>query len=163
MHSSKIQKISHYPGSSCWRINFPSMITWILYFCKPLMSLFLSLTQFLVVESSLKKMKITLRYLNICPDFLAMWDNNLIRKLRLISKIMMLQTGKQIITIHILSSVPRSKGNQPIEFVQLIEHEVRNTFLQKSCRNEVEILVPDLFLFFKKLYISSKQMASTMI
>ena len=37
-----------------------------------------------------------------------------------------------------------------MKFGQLIEYNARNIFLQKSCRNEAETLVPDLFLFFKK-------------
>ena len=39
----------------------------------------------------------------------------------------------------------RDKGSQTIKFGQLIEY-VANIFLQKSCRNEVGTLLPDLFL-----------------
>ena len=42
------------------------------------------------------------------------------------------QTGQQIITIHILPSISRSKGNQTIKFDQLIEYNMRNIFLEKS-------------------------------
>ena len=38
------------------------------------------------------------------------------------------QTEQQIITIHILSNVSRSKYNQAMEFGQLIEYNVRNVF-----------------------------------
>ena len=31
------------------------------------------------------------------------------------------QTGKQIITIHVLPNIPRSKGNQAMKFGQLID------------------------------------------
>ena len=42
------------------------------------------------------------------------------------------QTGQQIITIHILSSISGSKGNQKIQFGQLIEYNMKNIFLEKS-------------------------------
>ena len=54
------------------------------------------------------------------------------RSLRLIQKLVTLQTG-QVITIHILPDISRSKGNQAMKFGQLIEYNVRNIFLQKSC------------------------------
>ena len=41
-------------------------------------------------------------------------------------------TGKQIITIHILPNISRGKDNQTVKFIQLIEHNVRNIFLEKS-------------------------------
>ena len=33
---------------------------------------------------------------------------------------------------------------------QLLEYNKRSIFLQKSCKNEAERLVPDLSLYFKK-------------
>ena len=33
---------------------------------------------------------------------------------------------------------------------QLTEYNVRNIFLEKSCKNQTGILVPDLFFVFKK-------------
>ena len=86
-----------------------------------------------------------LRYLHCCPDFLFM--------LRLISNFVTSQTGHQITTIHILPSFLGSKSNQALKCGKLIKLNVRNIFLQKSCKNEAGRLVPDLFLFFKKLYI----------
>ena len=50
---------------------------------------------------------------------------NLIRKLWLIFKSMMSQTGQQIITMHILPNISRSKGNQSIKFGQLTEYNMR--------------------------------------
>ena len=45
------------------------------------------------------------------------------------------QTGQQIITIHILPNIAKSKGNQAIKLGQLIiEHNMKNSFAQKSCR-----------------------------
>ena len=42
------------------------------------------------------------------------------------------QPGKQTIAIHILPIIPRSKGNQTMKFGMLIEHNMRNIFLEKS-------------------------------
>ena len=77
----------------------------------------------------------------------------MIKKLNLISEFMTSQTGKQIITIHILLNISRRKGNQSMKFDQLIEYNVRNIFLQKSSENKVGRLDLDFFLFFKKLCV----------
>ena len=37
-----------------------------------------------------------------------------------------------------------------MKFGQLIKYKKEHFFLQYSCKNEAERLVPDLFLFFKK-------------
>ena len=58
-----------------------------------------------------------------------MWENGLIRKLRLISKYMTSQPGEQTITINILPNILRNKGNQKMEFGQLIEYNVGNILL----------------------------------
>ena len=42
------------------------------------------------------------------------------------------QSGKQTITIHILPIVPRSKDIHTMKFGQLIECNMRNTFIEKS-------------------------------
>ena len=42
------------------------------------------------------------------------------------------QSGKQIIAIHILLNISRSKGNQTNKFVQLVKCNMRNIFLEKS-------------------------------
>ena len=60
-------------------------------------------------------------------------------------------TGKQVIIIHILHNISRSKGNQAIKFCHLIAYKKRNIFLQKSCRKrdrEISRRLP--FFFFKK-------------
>ena len=44
----------------------------------------------------------------------------------------MSQTGQQIITLHILTKISRSKGNQAMKFGRLIKKSVINIFLQKS-------------------------------
>ena len=43
------------------------------------------------------------------------------------------QAGHQIIIIHILPNITRSKGNQAMKCGQLIKYNVKNIFLQKSC------------------------------
>ena len=42
------------------------------------------------------------------------------------------QTGKRIITMHILFNNSRSKDNQTMKFCQLIEYNIRGIFLEKS-------------------------------
>ena len=69
-----------------------------------------------------------MRYLHFCPDFMVMLKNGLIRKLWLISKLMLSQKGQQIIAIQILPNISSSKGNQAIKLGQLIKHNIRNFF-----------------------------------
>ena len=61
---------------------------------------------------------------------------------------MTLQTGQQVIKIYILPNSSRSKGNQIMEFGQLIKYNKRNIFFNNHAEYEVGRLVPDLFLFF---------------
>ena len=63
-----------------------------------------------------------------------MYENGFIKKLKLISKFMTLQTGQQIFTIHVLPNVSRSKGNQVLKFGKLMKHDVRIVFVQTLCR-----------------------------
>ena len=44
------------------------------------------------------------------------------------------QPGYQAIVIHILSNILRNKGNQTMKFGDLIEYNMSNIFLEKSCR-----------------------------
>ena len=44
----------------------------------------------------------------------------------------------------------KKEGNMTMKSGQLIEYNVRNIFLEKSCKNQTGILVPDLFFVFKK-------------
>ena len=50
---------------------------------------------------------------------------------RLISKFMMSQPGKQIIVIHILPNISRCKGFLAMKFCQLLEYSMKNIFLEK--------------------------------
>ena len=65
---------------------------------------------------------------------------------------MMSKPGKQIIAVHILTNISRSKGNQAMKFVQPIEYNKINIFLEKSylkCSGE-----PILRPFSKKSRLS---------
>ena len=72
------------------------------------------------------------RYLIFCLDFLVIQKNCSIRKIRLISKCMTSESGKQKIEIHILANISRSKDNQKMKLGQLTEYNMRNIFLEKS-------------------------------
>ena len=56
-------------------------------------------------------------------------EKRLDKKLMLIPELMTSQTGQQIIAIHILRNISRSKDNQEMKFGQLIEYNMRNIFL----------------------------------
>ena len=45
---------------------------------------------------------------------------------------MTLETGKQIITIHMLHNISAGKGNQTVKFGQLIKYNMGNIFLEKA-------------------------------
>ena len=60
-------------------------------------------------------------------------------------KIMTSHTGQQIITIHILPNISRSKGNETMEFCQFIEYNMRSTSLEKSYSKFDGETTPDLF------------------
>ena len=57
-----------------------------------------------------------------------MSENGLMRKLGLTSKFNKSHTGKQIIIIHMLPNIPRSKGKQTIRFGHITECNMRNEF-----------------------------------
>ena len=101
------------------------------------------LRQFLAIESPLKMMKnvfyFTSKVIFIRKIFkFFSWlfghvmKNGLIRKVRLISKFMTSQPGKQIIVIHRLPNIPRSKGNHAMKFGQLAKYNMRNIVFEKS-------------------------------
>ena len=58
-------------------------------------------------------------------------ENGLLRKLWSFSKFMTSQSGQQITTIHILSTISRSNGKQTMIFGQLMEYSMKNAFLGK--------------------------------
>ena len=79
-----------------------------------------------------KKLFLFLRYLSFCLDFLFMYQNSLIKKIRLTSNFLTSQPREQTIVIHILPNISRGKGNQTMKFGQLMECNIRNIFLKKS-------------------------------
>lgn len=55
---------------------------------------------------------------------------------------MTLQSGKQVITVHIYQNPSRSKVNQKIKFGEIIEYNMRNNLLKNYTLNVVEMLQP---------------------
>ena len=53
------------------------------------------------------------------------------------------QTGQQIIAIHILPNISKSKDNQTMTFGQLIEYNKINIFLENDKQSVAEKLVPE--------------------
>ena len=87
-----------------------------------------------------------------CYNFWSCRRNGLIRMIWLTSKFMTPQPGLQAIAIHILPNISQSKGNQTIEFGQMIEDNKRNSFLQKLCGKwGRETNSRPLFIFRKSL------------
>ena len=58
------------------------------------------------------------------------------------------QPGKQIIGIHILPKISRSKSNQALKFGLLIEYNKITFLLKNHAENEAVRLVPDPFFVF---------------
>ena len=56
------------------------------------------------------------------------------------------QPGTQVIAVHILPKISRSKGNQTMKYGQLTEHNMRNIFFENHSQNVMEKLFPDPFL-----------------
>ena len=67
------------------------------------------------------------------------------------------KTGKQIITIHILPNISRSKGNKIMKFGQFINVTWKIPFSKNYMQNVVENLVPDLLLKNQLFTISLDQ------
>ena len=76
-------------------------------------------------------MLLLLGFLNFILTFWFMLENDLTRKLKLISKLMTSQSVKQTITIHIFPNISRIKSNPTMKLDQLIEYNMRNIFLEK--------------------------------
>ena len=74
-------------------------------------------------------------------------------KVRLISKFMTSQSGKQIIVVHILPNTSRRKCNQKIKFGQLIWYKIRKILLQKSFTKYGGETIPRSFSKKSKLSI----------
>ena len=83
--------------------------------------------------------------------------NGSIRMGRLISKSMASQAGYQTIATHILPNISRSKSNQAMKFGQLIEHNMRNIFVEKSYKKCAGETIPRPLSKKSKLSISLDQ------
>ena len=86
-----------------------------------------------------------------------MQKNGSIRKIRLISKFKASQSGIQIIAIHILPNISRSKDNQTMKFGQLIEYNMTDIFLEKPFTECGKETMPRPFSKRSKLRISLYQ------
>ena len=71
-----------------------------------------------------------------------MQKNGLMRKIRMISKLITSQTGKQTIAIHILPNISGGTDNLTMKFGQLIEYNVRKVFLEKSFTKYIGETIP---------------------
>ena len=71
---------------------------------------------------------------------------------------MISQTRQEIITIHIMPNISRSKGNQIMKFGQLKEYNTTSIiFLKNHTKNVMEKIVPDPFIKKSKLSESLDQ------
>ena len=120
------------------------------------------LRQFLSTESCLKMIKnifyfmlkafFVLEIFTFLSWFFGYVEKRLDKKVKLMRNFVTSQSEIQIITIYVMTNISRSKGNEVMEFGQLIEYNVKNNFLQKFyTENEVGRLIPEIFLFWKKL------------
>ena len=96
-------------------------------------------------------------YFGFYLDSLVMQQNSLIRKTRLFSNFMTSQPGIQTIVIRILPNFWRSKGNQTMNFGQLIGCNLRNIFLEKPYTKRGGETSPRPFSEKLKLSISLDQ------
>ena len=67
------------------------------------------------------------------------------------------QPGQETIVIHILPNISRSKSNQTMRFGQLIEYNMRITFIKKLYTKWGGETIPRLFSEKLKLRISLEQ------
>ena len=67
------------------------------------------------------------------------------------------QPGQQTIAIYILPNISRSKANQTMKFRQLIEHNMRNSFIEKSYTKFGTVTILRIFSEKTKLSISLDQ------
>ena len=66
---------------------------------------------------------------------------------------MTLQPGQQTNAMHILPNTSKSKGNRAIKFGHLIECNVRNILLEKSCiKMPIAFILYDFFLMFCMIF-----------
>ena len=83
-----------------------------------------------------------LKIFKFCLDFLVLWQNGLIGKIRLIAEFITSQPGKQTVVIHVVSNILRNKDNQVMRFGQLKEYNMKNIFLEKLYTKDGEETSP---------------------
>ena len=103
-----------------------------------------------------------LKILSFCLAFLVVQKNGLIRKIRLIFKFMTSEPGQQTSSIYILPNNSRSNGNQTMKFVQLLEYNMRNIFVEKSYTKCSGGTIPRPFSKKAKLSISPDQQSKVL-
>ena len=86
------------------------------------------------------------RDLNFCLEFLVMLKDSFILKIRLISKFVASQPGEQLIAIHILTIISRSKDNHAMKFGLLIRENRKIFFL----KNQTKYSGYTIHIFFLK-------------
>ena len=64
--------------------------------------------------------------------------------------------------MEILTNISRNKGNQAMKFGQLIEHNLRNIFLEKLCTKYVGETIPRPFFKKSNLSISLNQYSNVL-
>ena len=127
-----------------------------------------------LIESPLKNdekcflfhLKSSFRFQDILVFVTTFWScrkNGLIRKIRLTSKFTTSQPGLQTIAIHILRNNSRSKGNQTMEFGQLIEYSKINIFLKKFCGKWGRETSFRPLYFLRKLNMRWKQVVCSLV
>ena len=119
--------------------------------------------QSLATENLLKMTKnvfyFTLKAIFVLKIFICLcWifghiENGLIKKIRLISKFITSQPGKQTIAIQILSKISRSKDNQTTKFGKLIAYNMRHIFPENSYKKCSGEAIPRPFPKKSKLSI----------
>ena len=70
---------------------------------------------------------------------------------------MVSQPGKQAMAIHLFPNISINKGNQRMKFCQLIEYNMRNIFLEKSCLKCGRKTIPRPFFKKSRLSVSLDQ------
>ena len=97
------------------------------------------------------------KYFNFCLDFLVIKKNALIKTIRLTSKFVTSQPGKETFAMHILPSISKSKGNQTMKFGQLINITWGTFFFKNTHTNCVGDTIPRPFSTKSKFSISLDQ------
>ena len=125
------------------------------------------LRKFLATESPLKVIKkafyfplkalFVLKIFKFCVDFLVMYENGLIRNIRLILKFRRHNVLNKQLQYTYCPISQEVKGNQTMKFGQLIEITLGTFLLKNHTQNVSNKLFPDPYLKKSKLSISLDQ------